>query len=79
MFKNILFLVIAAFVGSTYGGVVVLFIIIGYTEMILSSVFNLYYASIFFTLGSYYSYKIFKKNQIQTSFEPEVTKPLPKN
>ena len=79
MIKNILFLVIAVLVGSTYGGVIVLSIIVGYTEMILCSVFNIYYATVFFSLGSYYSYKIFKKNQIQTNFEPEVTKPLHKN
>jgi hypothetical protein len=30
--------------------------------MILSSVFNVYYASIFFVVGSYYTYKIMKKN-----------------
>ena len=44
------------------GLMVTLSIISGFTEMILSSVFNVYYASIFFIVGSYYIYKIVRKN-----------------
>ena len=62
--KNCIFLLIAALFGAMVGGFTVMCIITGLAEIILSSVFNIYYASLFFMVGSYYSYKIIKKNQI---------------
>jgi hypothetical protein len=44
-------------------------VIAGFSEMILSSIFNVYYSTIFFVVGSFYTYKIIKKNQIQMSLE----------
>lgn len=62
---------LASVVGGLLGILVTLSIIAGFEEMILSSIFNVYYASIFFVVGSYYTYKIIKKNQIQMSLENE--------
>ena len=62
---------LASVVGGLLGILVTLSIIAGFEEMILSSIFNLYYASVFFIVGSYYTYKIIKKNQIQMSLENE--------
>lgn len=70
--QNIINLLIAAFLGASFGLMVSISIIAGFTEMILSSLFNMYYASIFFIVGSYYTYKIIKKNQIQMSLENDV-------
>jgi len=55
-------LTIAFLVGGCCGLLITLSIIAGFEEMILSSLFNVYYASIFFLVGSYYTYKIIKKN-----------------
>lgn len=41
---------------------VVLSIICGFEEMILSSFMNIYYTSVYFIVGAYYTYKILKKN-----------------
>ena len=60
--KNCLLIALSAALGSFFGVWLSLSIISGFTEMILSSVFNVYYASIFFVVGSYYTYKIIKKN-----------------
>ena len=54
----------AATVGGVSGQFIIFSIIGGYTEMILSSIMNVYYASLFFCVGSYYAYKIIKKNTI---------------
>jgi len=60
--KNCLLIIAATILGGICGVLTVLCIIAAFTEMILSSVFNIYYASIFFAVGSYYTYKIIKKN-----------------
>ena len=60
--KKLIQLVFATWLGGCFGIVTVLYIISTFSEMILSSVFNIYYASIFFFVGSFYTYKIFKKN-----------------
>lgn len=57
-------LLLAMIAGGFFGTILTISIIAGFSEMILSSIFNLYYASIFFIVGSYYTYKIIKKNQI---------------
>lgn len=62
--KHLLLLILSAAIGAISGTIICLSIISGFTEMILSPVFNLYYSSIFFVVGSYYTYKIIKKNQI---------------
>ena len=62
--QNIFTLVAASMIGAFFGIALTVSIIAGFTEMILSSVFNIYYATIFFIVGSYYTYKIIKKNQI---------------
>ena len=59
---NFVSLLLAAILGGVFGLAVTLSIIAGFTEMILSSLFNMYYATIFFIVGSYYTYKIIKKN-----------------
>ena len=69
MQANILTLFVATGLGAAFGLMVSLAIIGGFAEMILSSFFNAYYATIFFIVGSYYTYKIIKKNQIQLSLE----------
>ena len=76
--KSLIQLGIATWLGGCFGIFTVLYIISTFSEMILSSVFNIYFASVFFLLGSYYTYKIFKKNQIQMSLENEAyyTAPL---
>lgn len=67
--KNFIFVVLAATIGAFLGMVIVLMVIAGFSEMILSSIFNVYYSTIFFVVGSFYTYKIIKKNQIQLSLE----------
>ena len=67
--KNIILLLSSAFFGAIAGLLVVYGIISGFEEMILSSFMNIYYTSIFFIVGAYYTYKILKKNEIQRSLE----------
>lgn len=43
--------------------------------VILTPIFNLYYALIFFIVGSIYSYKIVQKNKIQFNNEGDSQKP----
>ena len=43
--------------------------------VILTPIFNLYYALIFFVVGSVYSYKIVQKNKIQFNNEGDSNKP----
>lgn len=62
--KNYVFLTVAGLFGSIVGTFTGMSIVCGIAEIILSSVFNVYYATLFFIVGSYYSYKILKKNQI---------------
>lgn len=64
-------LVLASLVGGILGLIVAVSVVAGFTEMILSSLFNVYYASTFFIVGSFYTYKIIKKNQIQMTLENE--------
>ena len=64
MIKNCLLLLAASFTGSVYGFFTAIFVITGFTQMILNSLFNIYYSAIFFLVGSYYTYKIFKKSKI---------------
>jgi len=67
--KSIIQLFTAGFIGAAFGVLTALYTITIFSEMILCSAFNLYFALIFFIGGSYYTYKIIKKNQIQTSLE----------
>jgi len=60
--KNYFYLSLALAIGMALGMMNALCIIAGLAEIILSSVLNIYYAVLFFIVGSYYSWKIFKKN-----------------
>ena len=60
--NNYLLLASAGLLGGFCGMLTVFWIISAFAEMILSSVFNIYYSSMFFMIGSYYTYKIIKKN-----------------
>ena len=71
MFKNCLLLFAASITGSIYGFFLAIIVITGFTQMILNSIFNLYYSTLFFIVGSYYTYKIFKKSKIQMSLDTE--------
>lgn len=67
----ILSLILACILGISFGLLISVSIVSGFAEMIMSSILNLYYAATFFIVGSYYTYKIIKKNQIQMSLENE--------
>ena len=67
--KNLILLLSSAIFGAISGLLVVLSIISGFEEMILSSFMNIYYFTVYFIVGAYYTYKILKKNQIQKSLE----------
>lgn len=54
----------AAWVGAVTGSILSILVVTGFAIVILNSILNIYYAAIFFAVGSYYSYRIFKKNQI---------------
>lgn len=69
--KSVLQLTTASFFGAVFGILTALYTITIFSEMILCSAFNLYFALIFFVGGAYYTYKIIKKNQIQSSLENE--------
>jgi len=58
----------AGYIGVVFGSLVSIWVITGYGLMILSSFLNIYYACIFLFVGSYYSYRICKKNQIMLQF-----------
>ena len=60
--KNLILLLSSAILGAISGLLVVLSIICGFEEMILSSFMNIYYTSVYFIVGAYYTYKILKKN-----------------
>ena len=62
--KSELQLLTAGFFGAIFGVLTALYTITIFSEMILCSALNLYFALIFFVGGSYYTYKIIKKNQI---------------
>jgi uncharacterized membrane protein YjjB (DUF3815 family) len=62
--KSILKLVVALCCGSFLGSAVAACVVTGFAAMILNPVFNVYYALIFFIVGSGYVYRIFKKNRI---------------
>jgi membrane protein implicated in regulation of membrane protease activity len=55
---------LAASIGAFLGMTIAMAVVSGFAAMILVPVFNVYYAAIFFFVGSVYSYKIIKKNQI---------------
>jgi hypothetical protein len=55
-------LIASVFIGSFIGTMTALLVISAFAAMILNEVFNVYYATIFFIVGSYYSFNIFKKN-----------------
>ena len=71
MIVNLLKILLAAFIGSFFGMMVAMCMVSGFAAIILVPVFNVYYAAIFFFIGSMYSYKIIKKNQIQMDFVPQ--------
>lgn len=52
----------AAWVGALTGSILSILVVTGFAIIILSEFLNIYYALIFFCVGSFYSYKIFKKN-----------------
>jgi amino acid permease len=62
--KNLILLLSSATFGALAGLFTVLAIISGFEEMILCSFMNIYYTSLFFIVGAYYTYKIIKKNHI---------------
>ena len=55
-------LISASIIGSFVGTLTALLVISAFAAMILNEVFNVYYATIFFIVGSYYSFSIFKKS-----------------
>ena len=59
----------AAFLGSMIGVFIPSIIITGFALMIMTPIFNVYYAFIFLVVGSFYTYKIVRKNQIQFSMD----------
>jgi len=60
-------LIVALVCGGILGSTVASCVVTGFAAMILNSVFNMYYALIFFIVGSGYTYKFMKKNRIQLS------------
>ena len=52
----------AAWLGALVGSVLSILVVTGFAIVILSEFLNIYYSVFFFIIGSYYSYKIFKKN-----------------
>ena len=52
----------ATVVGSFVGTFTALLVVSAFAAMILNEIFNVYYATIFFIVGSYYSFNIFKKS-----------------
>lgn len=60
---------IAAWLGALIGSILSILVVTGYAIVILSEILNIYYSFIFFVFGSYYSYKIFKKNQIMLQLD----------
>lgn len=60
--QNLILLGASGATGALLGIVLVLSIIATFEEMILSSFMNIYYTTLFFVVGSYYTYKIIKKN-----------------
>jgi hypothetical protein len=59
---SIVRIAMAAWIGGTSGSILSIFVVTGFAIVILSQVLNIYYALIFFVFGSYYTYRIFKKN-----------------
>lgn len=53
---------IAAWLGALAGSILSILVVTGFAIVILSEFLNIYYSIVFFAVGSYYSYKIFKKN-----------------
>ena len=62
--KNLFYLIMATNIGALCGFYNSICVVSGLAMVILSPVFNIYYAILFFLCGSYYTYKILKKNQI---------------
>ena len=52
----------AGFLGSMIGVLIPSIIVTGFALMIMTPIFNVYYALIFFIVGSFYTYKIVRKN-----------------
>ena len=59
----------SALFGGIFGILTSLYIIACFGEMILCSALNIYFASVFFFVGAFYTYKIIKKNHLQESLE----------
>lgn len=66
-YESVLKLLFAISCGWSLGAVVSTCVVTGFAAMILNPVFNVYYAVIFFIVGSGYTYKFLKKNRIQLS------------
>mmetsp|Transcript_11523 Transcript_11523/g.17370 ORF Transcript_11523/g.17370 Transcript_11523/m.17370 type:complete len:172 (+) Transcript_11523:29-544(+) len=60
---------IAAAVGAFIGIATSACVVSAFAAMILNSFFNIYYATIFFLVGSYHTYKIVKKSRIEHVLE----------
>jgi len=67
--------VIAAAIGSITGVAISMGIVFGFVLIILTPVFNIYYAMIFLLIGSIYTFRLFQKNKIQFSMEAEFNGP----
>ena len=57
-------LLAASLVGSMLGVVVAIMVVCGFAAMILNSILNIYYASLYFLVGALYTYRIFRKSQV---------------
>jgi len=60
---------LSMFIGSIVGALTSLIIVTIFAAIILNPIFNVYYASVFLIVGSYYSFNIFKKSQIQLQLD----------
>ena len=60
---------LAAWLGALVGSILSILVVTGFAIVILSEFLNIYYSVFFFVIGSYYSYKIFKKNQIMLQLD----------
>ena len=52
------------YVAADPGVLIAILVVCGYAAMILNSILNVYYASLYFVVGALYTYRIFKKSQV---------------
>jgi ABC-type nitrate/sulfonate/bicarbonate transport system permease component len=62
LLQSIMKVFAASVIGSFVGTLTALLVVSAFAAMILNEIFNVYYATIFFIVGSYYSFNIFKKS-----------------